>query len=119
TNKIGTSAARMPSSDTDIYPSWFRQADNSNDDTVIDLVSQKTATECTPELARSTSGGSGSNANIHSRDPFAGMPGSPGAQSADSVDDKHNCNDKKPSITITAQDGLVCEVGETCEFAIF
>lgn len=118
TNKIGSSSARVPSTSTDLYPSWFRPSDNSGNDTVIDLVSQKTATECTPELARSTSSGSGSNANIHSRDPFAGMPGSSGAQSSDSVDDIHNCNDILPEIQITAQDGIICEVGEECEFNI-
>src|SRR5690606_11223877 len=61
---------------------------------------------------------SGSNANIHSRDPFAGMPGSSGGQTSDSVDDIHNCNDAQPEIKITAQDGLTCEVGDECEFNI-
>lgn len=118
TNKIGSSAARVPSPDTDIYPSWFQPVDGSggNSDTVIDLVSQKTATECTPELARSTTSGSGSNANIHSRDPFAGMPGSPN-QTSDSVDDVHNCNDAKPGITM--QDSVTCEIGDECEINIF
>lgn len=100
-DKVSANSERVPSRDTDLYPSWYRQPDGDTNVT-IDLVSNKTATECTPPLARSNPSSGGSNHNLFSVDVFVGVPGSGNQPSADSVDDIHNCNDTKPDLKLTA-----------------
>jgi hypothetical protein len=78
-------------------------------------VSNKTATTCTPDLARKTQDG-GSH-NTFSVDVFVGAASNTG-QTAEATDDVHNCNDEKPKITLTPPGGSECEVGDDCEFVV-
>jgi len=119
-DKIGNSSAKMPSSDTDVYPSWYKQPDGSTAQT-MDLVSNKTATDCTPDLARSSSAHGGSNTSLFLADIFMGATNnSTTEQTNGAVDDIHNCNDDKPSALLTEQySGSSCEVGDNCEFNVF
>jgi membrane peptidoglycan carboxypeptidase len=96
-----------PSPSTDIFPSWYKQKSASSKSVVLDKVSGKVATSCTPELAKQTLGGSAAP-NTYSIDVFY-PPGSGGSASssngnAGATDDVHKCDDSPPSITITASD---------------
>jgi len=105
-NKV-SSGSVVPSSSTDIFPSWYQQKQGSSSQT-LDKVSGKLATSCTPEAAKQVSGGA--NANIFSADIYVG--GGNGT-TVTSNDDVHNCNDAKPLVTITAPSS--CKVGESCD----
>ena len=108
-----------PSPTNDLYPASYTggaKADNTS--TVTDKISGKAATSCTPELAKQTA--YNSNAQFWNIDQFMGG----NANSASSVktsnvavptDDVHNCNDIKPSITLTAPNncGSSCTITAT------
>ncbi|HSX17626.1 MAG TPA: transglycosylase domain-containing protein [Patescibacteria group bacterium] len=116
TNHIGI-GSREPSPSTDLYPAWYNPPKNGgNASRVTDLVSGKTATTCTPDLARKTEGGG--NANIFSVDIFDPRGGGGTNTNADSTanDDVHNCNDSKPSITLNGP--TVCSIGVVCQFTV-
>lgn len=103
----------IPSSDTDIYPSWYTPPKNSaNSAQTIDQVSNKLATACTPERAKKVVGGA--NSNAFSADPFVGTSG--GAAATTAADDIHNCNDAKPLITLAAPD--TCKGAGDCAFTV-
>lgn len=97
-----TGAQSVPSRSTDLFPSWYVGKVSSKSQ-VLDKVSNKLATSCTPDLARQSS--LNSNAASWNVDIFAG--GTAGGQSASTTgtDDVHNCNDVKPSAYITAVNG--------------
>ncbi len=110
-NKISRNGEIVPSSSTDLYPSWYVPPKNSSSSHTIDLVSAKQATSCTPELAKKTEGGG--NTSNFSADNFVGAAGSPAPSETDNI---HNCNDSKPSITLTAPDD--CDVGSNCTVTV-
>ncbi len=109
TNAIGGSA-RVPSTANDIYPSWYNPPKQGGTSRTIDIVSNKNATDCTPELARKNSGG-GSH-NSLSVDVFTGAANNTGGGSGDAVDDIHNCNDSPPVITVANN----CVSRSSCSF---
>lgn len=95
---------------TDLFPSWY-VGKSSGGTAVLDKVSGKVATSCTPEAARQTFGGSTSaslNVDIYS----GGSPGS-AAPTSTSNDDVHKCSDSKPSVSITAVNGTAGGSGST------
>lgn len=97
-----------PSPATDIYPSWYQQkSSTSNKNQTIDKVSNKSATDCTPALAKQTDSANVA-ANSFSIDIFYGstngQPVAVGGNAASGNDDVHNCSDAKPTITLTAPD---------------
>ena len=102
----------VPSRATDLFPSWYvGKAASTNE--VLDKVSNKLATSCTPPLAKQSS--ANSNAAGWNVDVFSG--GSTGGSApATGNDDIHNCNDAKPTASITAVNGAstVSEAGLTC-----
>lgn len=106
-NKISSNGEVVPSPSTDIFPSWYKPKGASNTkDQTIDKVSNKLATNCTPALAKQTQSGSAA-ANSFSIDVFYGSTnGQPVAagSTASGNDDVHNCNDAKPTVTLTASD---------------
>ena len=108
-NRISTGRGMVvPSSATDIFPSWYVGKTTQTSSSVIDKVSNKIATSCTPELAKQKS--VNSNAANWNVDIFAG--GNTGTASViQEKDDLHNCNDTKPSITITAINGMSVGTG--------
>jgi hypothetical protein len=97
-----------PSPTNDLYPGWYvGGSGNKSTSQVLDKVSNKVATSCTPALAKETVGNS--NVSFWNADLFqGGKPnigsGSSGSSSASSsaTDDVHNCNDAPPTVSLTA-----------------
>ncbi|HKR81776.1 MAG TPA: transglycosylase domain-containing protein [Candidatus Saccharimonadales bacterium] len=111
-HKISSNGEQIPSPSTDIFPSWYQQAKpGTTTSQTIDVVSGKLATSCTPELAKKVV--SGANDNAFSADIF--VKGA-SAATVSGNDDKHNCNDAKPSITVTAPS--TCGGGAGCTFTV-
>lgn len=96
-NHVGA-ASVQPSSGTDLFPSWYKQPSANNANQRIDRVSNKLATECTPE--RAVQQGNNANSSVFSVDKFVGGGG--GANTSER-DDVHKCNDTKPSVSITTR----------------
>lgn len=104
-----TGAQTVPSASTDLFPSWYTGKTGATSQT-LDKVSNKVATSCTPELARQTA--ANSNAASWNVDVFAG--GSAGGQAIQiGTDDVHNCNDTKPTVSITAINDVGTDSGGT------
>jgi membrane peptidoglycan carboxypeptidase len=103
-------ATQGPAVATDIFPSWYKQRSVSSQSVVIDKVSGKVATSCTPELAKQQLGGNAAP-NAFSIDIFY-PPGNNVAASNTSSngppDDVHQCSDSPPTITITPPSGNDC-----------
>jgi membrane peptidoglycan carboxypeptidase len=108
-----------PSPTNDFYPaSYAGGAKTSNTSTVTDKISGKAATSCTPALAKQTS--YNSNAQFWNIDQFMGGNANSASTAktatvAVPTDDVHNCNDAKPSITLTAPNdcGSSCTITAT------
>lgn len=88
-------ASVEPSPANDLYPSWYKSKTSSTRE-VIDKVSQKLATDCTPELAKETVGNA--SANKFSSDKFHGGGGS---ATTSERDDVHKCEDAKPKVSLS------------------
>ncbi len=113
TKHVGASS-REPSYGKDVFPSWYKPPKSGGSTSTIDLVSGKTATECTPQLARKSQGGG--NHNLFSVDVFSGTAASSGSQSSsDATDDIHSCNDEKPVVDIDASQ---CLDINNCDFTV-
>ena len=96
-----------PGPSNDLYPSWYSGGTKTNTSQVTDKVSGKTATSCTPDLAKDTQ--TNGNAATWNIDIFNGGKTSTGSSSsssstANATDDVHNCSDSPPSVTLTAPD---------------
>lgn len=91
-NHVGASS-REPSPTNDLFPSWYKK---SNPDTrqTIDIVSNKLATDCTPERAKQSA--RNASANAFSSDRFNGTAGA----NTNEKDDVHKCEDAKPRISL-------------------
>lgn len=98
--------AVVPSSGTDLYPSWYQQPKASATNQRIDIISNKLATECTPEGAIKQTNDLLSN--VFSVDTFVDKKSGP----TDEQDDVHKCDDVKPSISFNT-DPMDCESGCT------
>jgi hypothetical protein len=115
-NHVGIGSIE-PSPSTDLYPSWYKEPKGaSTASTTIDIVSNKTATSCTPDLAKKTEGGS--NTNLFSVDVFDPRGGSTNTNATSTEnDDVHNCNDAKPTITLNGP--ASCNEKDTdCDFTV-
>lgn len=89
-------SSQEPGPSNDLYPSWYKKKNGSNQKVVLDKISNKLATECTPELAKQEE--SGGSASLHSIDKFVG-----GGGATEEKDDVHQCTDARPGISnITA-----------------
>lgn len=89
-----------PSPSTDLFPSWYagnKKSDNRKK--IVDQVSEKLATDCTPERAKKEI--SETNANSFSGDPF--VNNSQGFNT-DEKDDVHRCEDTRPTISLGITD---------------
>jgi len=85
-----------PSPAQDLFPQWFQKKVVNNQKQVIDIVSNKLATDCTPGRAKKET--TGGDANSFSGDRFTGTGG--GANTSER-DDVHRCEDVKPGIRLT------------------
>jgi penicillin-binding protein 1A len=90
-------ASVEPSTATDLFPSWYRKP-TANTNQKIDKVSNKLATECTPERAIET--GANANSLSFSVDKFVGGGG---GANTNEKDDVHKCNDTKPKVSISTR----------------
>jgi penicillin-binding protein 1A len=89
----------VPSSSTDIYPSWYIAPKGGGDTTaVIDKVSDRLATSCTPADAKETI--TASNASTFSIDPYV-TGGVSSAYNTTASDNVHSCSDAMPTATLT------------------
>jgi len=89
-----------PSTATDLFPSWYTPKSANTGSATIDKVSNKLATDCTPEAARQTA--TNSNANSFSVDQYMG--GNSTTADLTATDDVHKCSDAKPSVNLTVSD---------------
>ena len=96
-----------PSPSTEIYPSWYKPKTTTSQNSTIDRVSNKLATNCTPASAKQTVGGS-SAPNQFSVDifypPGGGSSASSSTNNTGASDDVHSCSDSPPTISLTATD---------------
>jgi penicillin-binding protein 1A len=104
------SSSQEPSPDPDLFPSWYQAPKIGGGQQTLDIVSNKLATSCTPDLAKQNK--VGANANNFSADIFVGTAGT-GVTETDTI---HNCNDTKPSITLTAPS--TCSDESDCVFIV-
>ena len=90
--------SQEPSSATDLYPGWYRRRATSTKNQTIDVISNKLATDCTPNRARRevTEG----DPLSFSGDKFVGGGGN--AANLQATDDVHQCSDSRPVITVSA-----------------
>jgi len=102
-NKVSKNGEIVPSPSTDIFPSWYKPKAASSSNSVIDKVTNKLATNCTPPAAKETVGGSAAP-NIYSIDLFypPGQTSSTSSANTAASDDVHNCSDNPPTINLTA-----------------
>lgn len=91
-NNVGLASVE-PSRSTDLYPSWYNRV-ASNERQEIDIVSNKLATECTPDRARREV--TGGDPSIFSGDEFVD-----GGADTSQEDDVHDCNDTMPGVSIS------------------
>lgn len=110
-SKVSRLGESVPSSATDLYPSWYQPKTTSNASATIDRVSNKIATDCTPEAAKQFV--SNSNANNFSVDQFVG--GSRGGANMSATDDIHRCDDQKPSVNLTVSSNGSGNPTTTCD----
>lgn len=111
-NHVGVGSVE-PSRATDLYPSWYNPPKGSSTNQTIDLISNKIATNCTPDLAKKTE--QGGSDNTFSVDVFVGT-GQSTQPAENATDDIHNCNDIKPSITLTVPSS--CKDESDCIFTV-
>jgi membrane peptidoglycan carboxypeptidase len=83
-----------PSPATDLFPAWYKQTSKtSGAPHNIDVISNKLATDCTPDLAKKSV--TDAQANVFSADKFQN-PTATGSTTEN--DDVHLCTDVKPSL---------------------
>ena len=108
-NKLSRLGEVVPSSSNEIFPSWYQQKNASGASVVIDKVSNKAATDCTPESARQTVGGA--SANSFSVDQFVNG----GGANTTETDDIHKCDDAKPNVGLTVASITTGSPTEICD----
>lgn len=92
------SSSQEPGPSEDLYPGWYQKKTSSNQKLTIDKISNKLATECTPDLAKQEE--TGGSAAAHSGDTFAA-----GGANTDEKDDVHKCTDVRPSVSVSYSPG--------------
>lgn len=90
---------------TDIFPSWYKPATTDTEKkTVIDKISGKRATECTPERAKEEVVDVGRLPEIPPEDPaFSAWAGPAGYGKTSTItedDDVHKCSDSLPKVSV-------------------
>jgi len=111
TSHVGIGSVE-PSPSNDLFPSWYVAPTKGSSSQTIDLVSNKVATTCTPALAKKVQGGG--NANLFSVDIFAAIGAASTSSNVQGNDDVHNCNDSKPTVSLTTPDTCT----GTCNFTV-
>ena len=84
----------------EVYPSWWSKTQGQNNTKLtFDKVSRKKATACTPEGAKTVVDVLKTVDPVTKRDSFANVPD---GYNANADDDRHKCEDAKPTISIGA-----------------
>ncbi len=97
---VGTGSVE-PSPSTDLFPSWYKNTKKTSSvKRVIDEVSNKLATDCTPPRARKET--TDAEADAFSSDTFTGAGAN--TSTTNDKDDIHKCEDVKPSVTLDIQE---------------
>jgi membrane peptidoglycan carboxypeptidase len=113
------SGSREPSPANDLYPSWYKPKEaGGNTSQVMDKVSNKVATDCTPEAAKQNA--SNARTSSFSIDIFVDANGrGTGAAAANTTatDDIHNCSDIKPTVTVM-NPATPCLVNNVCQLTV-
>jgi penicillin-binding protein 1A len=92
-------AQSVPSPSTDIFPSWYQsKTSTAGKKQTIDVISNKLATECTPDLAKKEL--EGAAAASFSSDSFV-----TGGANTSENDDVHKCTDSKPTVSVNVSPG--------------
>lgn len=104
-----------PSPATDLFPSWYKPRGASSSNTMIDKVSNKLATKCTPPLAQQSLTGN-SNSDQFSSDIFYGSNSA--SFSATQSDDIHTCSDNPPGTPTVTANSPTCAVSSDCSFVV-
>lgn len=109
-SKVSRFGEKIPSPAEDLYPSWYTgpKQNTGGGSQIMDLVSNKIATSCTPERAKKAE--NNASANMFSVDKFVDGGGGETTQQ----DDVHKCDDAKPAITLNAP--AVCST--SCTFTV-
>lgn len=132
TGKLAAPGAKGPTR-TDIFASWYKPPTPADGESaVIDKISGKRATDCTPPLARETVFASAMVAEIPPSDPAFGRWQPPVAALAAKLgysggtlpsgnDDVHSCSDTKPTVqlTVSHKGGGVYEVKSVVDSGTF
>lgn len=93
-NHVGLGSVE-PSPSTDLFPAWYQNNKKATTTSqTIDIVSNKLATPCTPDLAKKTV--NDTSAATFSGDQFNGSGASTSQQ-----DDVHQCSDVRPTISLS------------------
>ncbi len=96
-NHVGIGSVE-PSPAKDLFPSWYKQAKKGTaTKRVIDTVSNKLATDCTPARAKK-------EVFDTSADVFSGDTFQAGSIVSDEKDDVHKCEDIRPTASLTVQE---------------
>lgn len=113
TNHVGVGSVE-PSPGTDLFPGWYT-IKNANSQ-ITDKVSGLIATNCTPDLAKSSAGSS--NTSAFSIDWFLnGTMQRTNVSGVAATDNVHLCGDVKPYVSPPSQP-TSCVVGSSCEFIV-
>ncbi len=110
-HKISSNGEIPPSPANDLYPSWYTAGAKANTSAVLDKVSGKVATSCTPALAKDTqTNGNAASWNIDIYNGGKANTGSTTTTKAgtQATDDVHNCNDTPPLVSVTV-------AGDNCD----
>ncbi len=119
-NHVGI-GSQEPSPSTDLFPSWYQPPNTGNTNAVIDKVSGKLATSCTPGDAKQYL--TNSNASSFSIDKWVTGGSSGGSYNTSASDDVHNCSDAKPTATLTVTnngggDSAICDKQSGCTVTV-
>ena len=88
-----------PSTSTDLFPSWYQNKNaTTGQKQIIDVISNKLSTECTPAMAQKQLNGAGAAA-------FSGDTFVTGNSNTSQKDDVHLCTDNKPTASINVSPG--------------
>lgn len=92
------------------FPSWHKPQypTSTGTEVVIDTISKKKATDCTPERAKQKTTGGGKWPELMPDDPFfyswAASAGYSASGAITQEDDVHKCSDAKPRISLSTSD---------------
>lgn len=115
-NHIGIGSVE-PSPSNDLFPAWYNPPKGGGSGKTIDVISNKLATSCTPDLAKKVDNDANDNIfSVDVFDPRGNAGANNGGTASTANDDVHNCNDEKPTISLSAP--ASCSDSTDCLFTV-